>query len=162
MNFLFTIVAITTVDKFGRKPLQIAGALVMGTAMIALGFVFQSAQLGLAALFFMLFFMAGFSFSWGPIVWVLLSEIFPNKIRGRAMSVAVAVMWISNYVVSWTFPMLDKSTYLTGLFHHGFAYWVYGVMALLAAVFMWIWVPETKGKTLEEMEKLWGEDRDCN
>ncbi len=159
VNFLFTIVAITTVDKFGRKPLQIAGALVMGTAMIALGFVFQSAQLGLAALFCMLFFMAGFSFSWGPIVWVLLSEIFPNKIRGRAMSVAVAVMWISNYVVSWTFPMLDKSTYLTGLFHHGFAYWVYGVMALLAAVFMWIWVPETKGKTLEEMEKLWGEDK---
>ncbi len=159
VNFLFTIVAIASVDKFGRKPLQIAGALVMAAAMIALGFVFQSTQLGLAALFCMLFFMAGFSFSWGPVVWVLLSEIFPNKIRGRAMSVAVAVMWISNYLVSWTFPMLDKSTLLTNLFHHGFSYWLYGFMAILAAFFMWKWVPETKGKTLEEMEKLWGEEK---
>jgi SP family xylose:H+ symportor-like MFS transporter len=107
----------------------------------------------------MLFFMAGFSFSWGPVVWVLLSEIFPNKIRGRAMSVAVAVMWISNYLVSWTFPMLDKSTFLTTMFHHGFSYWLYGFMAILAALFMWKWVPETKGKTLEQMEKLWGEGK---
>ncbi|MGA9121453.1 MAG: D-xylose transporter XylE [Bacteroidota bacterium] len=159
VNFLFTIVAIASVDKFGRKPLQIAGALVMAGSMIALGFVFQSMQLGLAALFCMLFFMAGFSFSWGPVVWVLLSEIFPNKIRGRAMSVAVAVMWVSNYLVAWTFPMLDKSTFLTTLFHHGFSYWVYGSMAILAALFMWKWVPETKGKTLEQMEKLWGEGK---
>jgi SP family xylose:H+ symportor-like MFS transporter len=159
VNFLFTIVAIASVDKFGRKPLQIAGALVMAAAMISLGFVFQSRQLGLAALFCMLFFMAGFSFSWGPVVWVLLSEIFPNKIRGRAMSVAVAVMWISNYLVSWTFPMLDKSTFLTTMFHHGFSYWLYGFMAILAALFMWKWVPETKGKTLEQMEQLWGEEK---
>jgi SP family xylose:H+ symportor-like MFS transporter len=159
VNFLFTIVAITSVDKFGRRPLQIAGAFVMAVAMISLGFVFQSSQLGLAALACMLFFMAGFSFSWGPVVWVLLSEIFPNKIRGRAMSVAVAVMWISNYLVSWTFPMLDKSSFLTNLFHHGFSYWLYGFMAILAALFMWKWVPETKGKTLEQMEVLWKEGR---
>jgi len=159
VNFLFTIVAITTVDRFGRKPLQIAGALVMAAAMISLGFVFQATHLGLAALFCMLFFMAGFSFSWGPIVWVLLSEIFPNKIRGGAMSIAVAAMWISNYLVSWTFPMLDKSTALTDLFHHGFTYWVYGIMALFAAIFMRKWVPETKGRTLEEMEGLWSQQR---
>ncbi len=155
VNFLFTIAAISSVDRFGRKPLQIAGALVMGVAMITLGFVFQASQLGLAALCCMLLFMAGFSFSWGPVVWVLLSEIFPNAIRGRAMSLAVAVMWIANMVVSWTFPMLDRSSFLTELFHHGFAYWVYGCMAFLAALFMWHWVPETKGKTLEEMEKVW-------
>jgi SP family xylose:H+ symportor-like MFS transporter len=155
VNLIFCIVAINTVDRFGRKPLQIAGAVIMAVAMIALGFVFLSMNLGIAALLFMILFMAGFSFSWGPVVWVLLSEIFPNKIRGRAMSVAVAVQWITNYFVSWTFPMLDKSSFLTSLFHHGFAYWVYGVMAILAALFMWKMVPETKGKTLEQLEKLW-------
>ncbi len=155
VNLIFCIVAINTVDRFGRKPLQIAGAVIMAVAMIALGFVFLSMNLGIAALLFMILFMAGFSFSWGPVVWVLLSEIFPNKIRGRAMSVAVAVQWITNYFVSWTFPMLDKSTFLTSLFHHGFAYWVYGGMAILAALFMWKMAPETKGKTLEQLEKLW-------
>ena len=68
---------------------------------------------------------------------------------------AVAAMWIANYLVSWTFPMLDRSSLLTGILHHGFAYWLYGIMALLAAIFMWRWVPETKGKTLEELENLW-------
>ncbi len=155
VNLIFCIVAINTVDKFGRKPLQIAGAVIMAVAMIALGFVFLSMNLGIAALLFMILFMAGFSFSWGPVVWVLLSEMFPNKIRAKAMSVAVAVQWMTNYLVSWTFPMLDKSTFLTGLFHHGFAYWFYGVMAILAALFMWKIVPETKGKTLEQLEKLW-------
>ena len=155
VNLIFCIVAINTVDKFGRKPLQIAGAIIMSAAMTGLGFVFLSGSLGIAALLFMIIFMAGFSFSWGPVVWVLLSEIFPNKIRGRAMSVAVAVQWISNYLVSWTFPMMDKSTWLTNMFHHGFAYWVYGVMAALAGLFMWKLVPETKGKTLEQLEKRW-------
>jgi SP family xylose:H+ symportor-like MFS transporter len=73
--------------------------------------------------------------------------------------VAVAVMWMSNYLVSWTFPILDKSTFLTTMFHHGFSYWLYGFMAILAALFMWKWVPETKGKTLEQMEQLWGEGK---
>lgn len=157
VNLTFAIVAINTVDRFGRKPLQMLGALIMAIAMVALGFVFLSTSLGLAALFCMLLYMAGFSFSWGPVVWVLLSEIFPNKIRGRAMSIAVAMMWISNYLVSWTFPMLDRSTSLTNTFHHGFAYWVYGLMAIFAGLFMWKMVPETKGRTLEQMEKLWSE-----
>jgi SP family xylose:H+ symportor-like MFS transporter len=155
VNLIFCIAAINTVDKFGRKPLQITGAAIMSVAMIGLGFIFLSGSLGIAALLFMIIFMAGFAFSWGPVVWVLLSEIFPNKIRGKAMSVAVAVQWISNYLVSWTFPMLDKSTFLTAMFHHGFAYWGYGVMAALAGLFMWKMVPETKGKTLEQLEKLW-------
>jgi SP family xylose:H+ symportor-like MFS transporter len=92
--------------------------------------------------------------SWGPVVWVLLSEIFPNQIRGKAMAVAVAAQWIANFVVSSTFLILDKNPYLTDKFHHGFAYWIYGVMSVLAALFM-LMVPETKGKTLEQMQKLW-------
>jgi SP family xylose:H+ symportor-like MFS transporter len=159
VNLIFCIGAINTVDRFGRKPLQIAGAVIMGAAMIILGFVFLSTHLGYLALLCMILFMAGFSFSWGPVVWVLLSEIFPNKIRGRAMSIAVAVQWIMNYLVSWTFPMLDKSSFLTRIFHHGFAYWVYGMMAVFAALFMWKLVPETKGKSLEQMEELWHKSR---
>lgn len=155
VNLIFTVIAILTVDRFGRKPLQIIGAFVMAVAMITLGFLFLGSSLGIVALLCMLVYIAGFAVSWGPVVWVLLSEIFPNKVRGKAMAVAVAAQWISNYLVSWTFPMMDKSTFLINIFHHGFAYWIYGLMSVLAAIFMWKWVPETKGKTLEEMEYLW-------
>lgn len=155
INLSFTIVAILTVDKFGRKPLMIIGAVGMAFFMFALGFSFFFQQVGLGALIFMLGYVACFAVSWGPVVWVLLSEIFPNKIRGKAMAIAVAAQWISNFLISWTFPLMNKSTFLVDKFHNGFAYWIYGVMAVLAALFMWKFVPETKGKTLEAMEKLW-------
>ncbi len=155
INLTFTVVAIMTVDKLGRKPLQIIGALGMAVFMFALGFTFYFKTLGLAALIFMLGYVACFAVSWGPVTWVLLSEIFPNRIRGKAMAVAVAAQWISNYLISSTFPILDKSSWLIEKFNHGFAYWIYGVMGILAAWFMWKMVPETKGKSLEEMEKLW-------
>ena len=152
---IFTVMAILTVDKFGRKPLMIIGALGMAISMFALGSTFFTKTLGVTALVFMLIYVACFAMSWGPVVWVLLSEIFPNKIRGRAMAVAVAAQWISNYLVSWTFPMMDKNTYLLEKFNHGFAYWIYGAMSVLAVLLVWKYVPETKGKTLEEMEALW-------
>lgn len=154
INLSFTVVAIFTVDRVGRKPLQIIGAAGMALFMFALGFSFYFNRLGLAALVFMLGYVACFAVSWGPVVWVLLSEIFPNRIRGKAMAVAVAAQWISNYLISFTFPIMDKSTFLTHHFNHGFSYWIYGVMGILAALFMWKFVPETKNKTLEEMEKL--------
>ncbi|WP_298338611.1 D-xylose transporter XylE [uncultured Algibacter sp.] len=155
VNFLFTIIAVKTVDKRGRKPLMLIGALGMAVAMLALGFVFFSGATGYLALACMMLYVASFALSWGPVVWVLLSEIFPNKIRGKAMAVAVAAQWISNYLVSLTFPMMNDNTALTEQFNHGFAYWVYGIMSLLAMWFVWKFVPETKGKTLEEMEDLW-------
>jgi len=155
VNLIFTVVAILTVDRLGRKPLQIIGALVMAVAMFALGGAFALQIKGVMALLCMLLYIAGFAVSWGPVVWVLLSEIFPNQVRGKAMAVAVAAQWIANFVVSWTFPILNDNPYLLNAFHHGFAYWIYGVMSLLAALFMWKLVPETKGCTLEEMEKLW-------
>ncbi|WP_397364530.1 D-xylose transporter XylE [Olleya sp. R77988] len=154
-NFLFTIIAIKTVDKYGRKPLMIIGALGMSIAMFALGFVFFSEATGYLALGCMMLYVASFALSWGPVTWVLLSEIFPNKIRGKAMAIAVAAQWIANYFVSLTFPMMDDNSYLTEQFNHGFAYWIYGIMSLLAMIFVWKLVPETKGKTLEEMENLW-------
>jgi SP family xylose:H+ symportor-like MFS transporter len=155
INLTFTVLAILTVDRYGRKPLQIIGALGMAVSMISLGFVFYFQMMGIGALIFMLTYVASFAMSWGPVTWVLLSEIFPNRIRGKAMAVAVAAMWISNYFVSWTFPIMDKSSLLTDIFHHGFAYWIYGIMGILAALFFWKMVPETKEKTLEEMEKIW-------
>lgn len=155
VNLLFTVLAIMTVDKYGRKPLMIIGAIGMAFAMFALGTTFFMESVGMGALIFMLIYVASFAMSWGPVCWVLLSEMFPNKIRGRALAVAVAAQWISNYLVSWTFPMMDKNTYLLETFNHGFAYWIYGVMGVLAALLVWKFVPETKGKTLEEIEKIW-------
>lgn len=155
VNLLFTVLAIMTVDKYGRKPLMIIGAVGMAFAMFSLGTSFYLESVGIGALIFMLIYVAGFAMSWGPVCWVLLSEIFPNKIRGRALAVAVAAQWISNYLVSWTFPMMDKNTYLLETFNHGFAYWIYGIMGVFAALLVWKFVPETKGKTLEEMENIW-------
>ena len=134
---------------------MLIGALGMAVAMLALGFVFFSGATGYLALGCMMLYVASFALSWGPVVWVLLSEIFPNKIRGKAMAVAVAAQWISNYLVSLTFPMMNDNSDLIEQFNHGFAYWVYGIMSLLAMWFVWKYVPETMGKTLEEMEDVW-------
>ena len=160
VNLTFTVVAILTVDKFGRKPLMVIGSVGMAVSMLALGFTFylggsELSQSGsMAALIFMLLYTAAFAMSWGPVCWVLLAEIFPNSIRG-AMSIAVAAQWIANWIVSFTFPMMNDNVWLTSQFNHGFSYWIYGVMGILSAIFVWRLVPETKGKTLEEMEKLW-------
>ena len=155
VNLIFTVIAILTVDRFGRKPLMIIGAMGMSVSMFALGSVFFAQTVGITALICMLLYVASFALSWGPVTWVLLSEIFPNKIRGKAMAVAVAAQWISNYLVSWTFPIMDKNSYLVELFNHGFAYWVYGLMSLGAIILVWKFVPETNGKTLEDMDTLW-------
>lgn len=154
VNLSFTILAIFTVDRFGRKPLMIVGALVMSASMFALGFSFYFQRVGLSSLIFMLTYVAGFAFSWGPVCWVLLSEIFPNSIKG-ALSIAVAAQWLANLAVSWTFPMMNDNLWLTSIFNHGFSYWIYGVMGIMAALFIYKLVPETKGKSLEEIEKLW-------
>jgi len=154
INMLFTIIAIFSVDRFGRKPLLIAGALIMALSMFSLGTSFYLKSTGLMALIFMLFYIAGFAMSWGPVAWVILAEIYPNSIRG-AVSIPVAGLWISNLIISWTFPMMNDNVWLTEKFNHGFSYWIYGMMCLLAMLFVMKFIPETKGKSLEEIEKFW-------
>lgn len=154
VNLTFTVVAIFTVDRFGRKPLMIIGAIVMGVSMLALGLSFYFESMGILSLIFMLSYTAAFAMSWGPVTWVLLSEIFPNNIKG-AMSIAVASQWVANLAISWTFPIMNESSVLTKLFNHGFSYWIYGIMGFLAAWFVIKLVPETKKRSLEEIEKFW-------
>ena len=151
----FTLVATVTVDKWGRKPLLILGAIIMAVAMIVLGFMFYNNSMGLGALIVVCIYIAGFSLSWGPVVWVMLAEIFPNSIRDKAMAIAVAAQWFMNWVVTVTFNIMDGNTALTAAFNHGFAYWLYGGFSVLAALFVWKFVPESKGMSLENMQKLW-------
>ena len=149
VNISFTLVAIFTVEKLGRKPLLIVGSL--GMAVGALGVALADAVSGVPGIVGVLSIMiysACFMFSWGPICWVLISEIFPNTIRGAAVAIAVAFQWISNFIVSSTFvPLYSWSP--------AFTYGLYCAMCVLAAVFVWRMVPETKGKTLEDMSALW-------
>jgi MFS transporter, SP family, xylose:H+ symportor len=156
-NVMFTVVAILTVDRLGRKPLLIIGGLVMGVAMITLGFQFQANSVGTGPLISAVAYIAGFALSWGPVTWVLLSEMFPNSIKNKAMAIAVAAQWIANLFVSWTFKILIGNSALNAMFNHGFPYWIYGVMSFLAAAFVYFYVPETKRRTLEEIQNLWSQ-----
>ncbi|HEY0340711.1 MAG TPA: sugar porter family MFS transporter, partial [Steroidobacteraceae bacterium] len=154
-NVVFTVIAILTVDRLGRKPLLIIGGFVMGVAMVVLGFQFQANAVGLGPLLAAVAYIAGFALSWGPVTWVLLSEMFPNAIKAKAMAIAVAAQWIANLFVSWSFKILIGNSTLNALFNHGFPYWVYGAMSFLAAAFVYFYVPETKRRTLEEIQNLW-------
>ncbi len=155
-NVIFTVVAIVTVDKWGRKPLLVTGAVIMAVAMIALGCLFNAKIVGLAALIAVVVYIAGFALSWGPVAWVMLSEMFPNAIKGKAMGLAVAAQWIANLLVSASFKVLDGNSVLNAMFNHGFAYWIYGGMSVLAALFVMRYVPETKGRSLEAIQEMWG------
>ncbi len=154
-NVVFTLVATFTVDSWGRKPLLILGGFIMAAAMIAMGFMFQTKMEGTALLGAAMLYVAGFALSWGPVVWVMLSELFPNSIKGPAMAIAVAAQWISNFVVTWSFLVIDGNSHLNAMFNHGFAYYLYGGFSILSALFVWKFVPETKGRTLEAIESLW-------
>jgi len=154
VNLSFTCVAIFTVEKLGRKPLLIVGSLGMALGALGVACTFESATAGdasmqLYCMISLMVYSASFMFSWGPICWVLIAEVFPNTIRGGAVAIAVAFQWIFNWIVSTSFvPMANSLGYW-------FVYGMYGVICVLAALFVWRLVPETKGKTLEDMTRLW-------
>ena len=148
VNILFTLVAIFTVDRFGRKPLLIIGSLGMAVGAFAVAMCDQFGIKGIVPVLSVIVYAAFFMMSWGPICWVLIAEVFPNTIRGKAVAIAVAFQWIFNYLVSSTFPALYD-------FSPMFAYSLYGIMCLIACLFVWKCVPETKGKSLEDMTAFW-------
>ncbi|WP_138420549.1 D-xylose transporter XylE [Aquibacillus sediminis] len=147
VNVIFTLIAILTVDKFGRKPLLIIGSIGMTIGMFGVAGMAFSNAIGIGTLVFIIIYTASFMMSWGPVVWVLIAEIFPNKIRGQAVAIAVAAQWAANYFISSTYPAMME-------FSGGLTYSFYGLMSLLSAIFIWKFVPETKGKSLEELETI--------
>ncbi|MEP7232963.1 MAG: sugar porter family MFS transporter [Ginsengibacter sp.] len=150
INVLFTLVAIKYVDKWGRRTLLLLGASGMAICLAIVGsaFYFGFAQ-GYLVLIAILAYIACFAISLGPLAFVVISEIFSNRNRGMAMSVCIFFLWASVYLVSQTFPMLLDSI------GSAFTFWIYMVMSVIAFVFVFKMIPETKGKSLEEIELYW-------
>jgi SP family xylose:H+ symportor-like MFS transporter len=143
LNLLATMIVVLIVDRVGRKPLLIFGGVIMGLAMMTIATLIDGGATGVAGLVAMCGYLIGLGISFGPIVWIMLSEIFPAPIRAQAMSIAVAAQWAANFLVASTFPVL----FVAG----GFAFWIYGGFALAAAFFVFNFVPETKGLDTERL-----------
>ena len=156
VNILTTLIAIALIDKVGRKPLLLIGSTGMAITLATMAIIFQSAQLidgkphlgdvaGPIALVAANLFVVAFGMSWGPVVWVLLGEMFPNRIRAAALGLAAAAQWAANWAITVSFPQLRDVL--------GVAYGFYALCAVLSFIFVWRWVEETKGKTLEDMHR---------
>jgi SP family arabinose:H+ symporter-like MFS transporter len=150
INFLFTILALWLIDKVGRKALLLVGSSLMTLCLLVIGTAFQTGHTsGPLVIIFILLYVASFAVSLGPVVWVVISEIFPNSIRGKATAIASMSLWAADYVVSQSFPpMLNTAG-------PAITFWIFGIMSLFTFFFTWRVVPETKGKSLEEIESLW-------
>ena len=158
VNMVFTFLAMFTVDKWGRKPLILSGSVGMMIGFLMLGSTLMFNQIGILSLVGILLFIGSFAMSMGPVVWVLLSEMFPNSIRSAAMSIAVAVQWGMNYVVSQSFPMVAESQANNNAFWNGsLPYFIFSFFILIIFVFTLKYIPETKGRSLEDLEKIWEE-----
>ena len=155
VNVAFTVVSMAFVDRIGRKPLWVVGAIGMGCCLCAVGLSMSLGYVGSSLLLFALAYMAFFACSVGPVTWVLLSEVFPLRSRGRLMAMATVALWVTNFVVSQTFPQLDQNPWLVEHFHHGFPFLIYATFCFLGSWFVGAKFPETKGRTLEEIEEWW-------
>lgn len=156
INLVFTFVAMATVDRFGRKPLIYIGAVGMLTGFLMLGGTLMTNNVGLLSLVGVLLFIASFAMSMGPVVWVILSEMFPNNMRSTAMSIAVAAQWAANYIVTQSFPLIAESEANNSEYWSGsLPYFIFSVFILAIIFFTYKYIPETKGKSLEELEDMW-------
>ena len=156
INLLFTFVAMATVDRFGRKPLLYIGAVGMLSGFLLLGATLMTNSVGILSLVGVLLFIASFAMSMGPVVWVILSEMFPNSIRSAAMSIAVAAQWAANYLVTQSFPMVAESKMNeSDVWNGSLPYFIFSIFILGIIFFTYKYIPETKGKTLEELEDMW-------
>lgn len=150
VNLVFTLVSLWLIDKVGRKVLLLVGSAVMTLSLVVVGFAFHSGSTSSPViLIFILLFVAAFAVSFGPIVWLIIAEIFPTRIRGRATAIASVFLWTADFAVSQTFPVL-----LNGI-GPAVTFWTFAVLSLVAFFFTWKLVPETKGKSLEEIGVSW-------
>jgi len=147
VNLAFTFVALGVVDRGGRRPLMLFGAAGLAAIYTVLGFCFHASVTGPPVLLLVLAAIACYSMSLAPITWVVISEIFPNRIRGAAMAVAVAALWLACFLLTYLFPILNSDLGPAGTF------WLYAVICVLGFVFIFLKLPETKGKTLEQIER---------
>jgi sugar porter (SP) family MFS transporter len=146
VNFVFTLVALSVVDRGGRRPLMLIGSSGLAIIYSALGIFFGAAMTGLPILLLVLAAIACYAMSLAPVTWVVISEIFPNRIRGAAMAVAVAALWLACFVLTYTFPLINAQLGAAGTF------WLYSAVCALGFFFILMKLPETKGRTLEEIE----------
>jgi len=147
VNLAFTFVALGIVDRGGRRPLMLFGSAALAIIYAALGFGYFKGVQGLPMLLLVLAAIGCYAMSLAPVVWVVISEIFPNRIRGAAMAVAVSSLWIACFILTYTFPILNAKLGSAGTF------WLYAGICLAGFVFIKIKLPETKGKTLEQIER---------
>jgi len=153
INLLFTLFALWLVDRAGRKTLILAGTTVQFVSFALVGWFYHIHGSGLAVLIFVMSFVAGHAFGNGVACWVIISEIYPTKVRGRGMSIATTALWLVGYLGNQLFPTMQKRLGSDGTF------WLFSAGALLTvALVAWL-VPETKGRSLEEITKLWTEEK---
>jgi sugar porter (SP) family MFS transporter len=153
VNVLMTLVAMLLLDRVGRRPLLLGGMSVMAIALFMLGLAFRLTglgdRLGTVSVVSLMIYVGAFAISLGPIFWLLIAEIYPLRVRGLAMGVATTANWAANLLVSLTFLTL------TDAFGPSLAFWSYGLLTLAALIFAYKLVPETKGRTLEQIESFW-------
>ncbi|MCX6996704.1 MAG: sugar porter family MFS transporter [Kiritimatiellaeota bacterium] len=147
VNLAFTFVALGVVDRGGRRPLMLVGAAGLAVIYVAMGFCYSSGVKGLPMLLLVLAAIGCYAMSLAPVTWVVISEIFPNRIRGAAMSVAVSALWIACFILTYTFPILNAKFGSAGTF------WLYAAICVAGFVFIKLKLPETKGKSLEQIER---------
>jgi SP family xylose:H+ symportor-like MFS transporter len=147
INLIFTVLAMLLVDRFGRRKLMLLGCVGVGVSHIAASLAYRAGLQGFWVLVLTLCAIACYAMSLAPITWVLISEIFPNRVRASAVSISVAALWVASFALTYTFPTLNRVMGTSGVFQ------TYGAICLAGAVFVYIWVPETKGRSLEQLEE---------
>jgi sugar porter (SP) family MFS transporter len=147
VNLIFTLVALGAVDRSGRRPLMLFGSAALAIIYFAMGLCYYESVKGLPMLLLVLAAIGCYAMSLAPVTWVIISEIFPNRIRGAAMAVAVSALWIACFLLTFTFPILNRILGSAGTF------WLYGAICVAGFIFVFFKLPETKGKTLEQIER---------
>ncbi|CAI2114942.1 MULTISPECIES: sugar porter family MFS transporter [Serratia] len=154
LQLVGSVIGAMLMDRIGRIPLMRWGTLGTIVGLLITSYALYTQATGYFALFGMLFFMVFYAMSWGVGAWVLVSEIFPNRMRSQGMSIAVGCMWLANFVVAQSFPMINDQPYLFSTFHGAFPMWVFAACCLFSYWFIARFIPETKGVSLERMEDV--------